>query len=328
MENFKHFLKIYEELAEESFKKWGYYYPPRTWEELNSWDLNFFEKYLRDKEDGVKKTQTYLYLADNLNLFSFYNVFQKLEFDMLNNVLYQTSRQNLLYRGILASATDHCNVFFNAINAFSCNDFEIIDHFFPKQLPQSKGKFYTEVSVNLLKVLYYKEKEFEFAAVNKADKFLLKKITTWEKYVILYLKALISQNEVDASICLQELCLAYQKMDHSVSKLHNKLAKCFASEIHGLYRFAKIIDEQLFNKLTQPQHHSFCNEFELWQKENNYPKGRLFYKYPISMDYVNKIFEAELPTVTLYNPYPDKKELFKNVDKFIEDLNENVKKIL
>lgn len=327
MKNAEEFLKIYKEIAEESFQKWGYYYPPRNWEEFNSWNIKYFEKYLKDKENGVKKTQSYIHLSATLNDFGFYNVFQKPDFDMLNNVLYQTSRQNLLNKAILASGTDHCNVFFDALNAFSCNDFEIISRFFPKQLPQSKGKFYTEVSVNLLKVLYFKEKEFELEALDKAEKFLLKKNTAWEKYVILYLKALIFQNAVEASNCLQELCIAYQKMDHSVSKLHNKLAKCFASEIHGLYRFAKIIDEQFFNRLTQPQHHSFCNEFELWQKENNYPKGKIFYKYPIEMDYMNKIFEAELPTVALYNPYPNKNELYKDVDKFMEHLNENVLKI-
>ncbi|MDX9852858.1 MAG: hypothetical protein RBS81_03620, partial [Tenuifilaceae bacterium] len=140
MKNAEEFLKIYKEIAEESYKKWGYYYPPRTWEEFYSWNRNYFEKYLKDKENGVKKTQSYIHLSATLNDFGFYNVFQKLDFDMLNNVLYQTSRQNLLNKGILASGTDHCNVFFDAINAFSCNDFVIINYFFPKHLPQSKGR--------------------------------------------------------------------------------------------------------------------------------------------------------------------------------------------
>jgi hypothetical protein len=115
-------------------------------------------------------------------------------------------------------------------------------------------------------------------------------------------------------------------MEHSVSKLHNKLAKCFAYEIHGLYRFAMIVDKELFEEIKQPIHHCFLNEFETWQKERNYPNGKFFYKYPINMDYINKVFEAELPTVELYKPYPNKKELYKNVDKFIEDLTENTLK--
>ena len=327
MKNAKLFLKLYEETVEESFKKWGYYYPPKTWEEFYAWNTKTFEKYLKEIEDEVKKTKLYVSLLDNMNNFGFYIVFQKLDYELLNNVLYQTSRQNLLNSGMLASGTDHCNVLMKALSSFACNDFEIIDHFFPKNLQLSKGTYYTEVSVNLLKVLYFKEAELKEEALKKADKFLSKKITSWEKYVVLYFKALIDTNEKEASNCLQELCLAYQKMEHSVNKLYNKLAKCFASEIHGLYRFARIINQDLFNNITQPKHLCFSEEFELWQKENNYPKGQLFYRYPAEMDYMNKIFEAELPIVALHNPYPDKKELYKDVDKFAIDLTENVKKV-
>jgi hypothetical protein len=328
MKNIKEFLETYESIAEESFKKWGYYYPPKTWDEFYAWENNFYGKYLKDKENGVKKTQSYIRLAENMNYFGFYHLYQNFDFEKLNNVLFQTSRQSLLNSGMLASGTDHCNVFFNTLRSFSCNDFKIIDHFFPKELPQSKGKFYTEVSVNLLKIMYYSDTQFEGEALDKADKFLSKKVTAWERFVVEYFKTLIAQNAEEAGHCLQELCTAYQKMEHSVSKLHNKLAKIYAYEIHGLYRFAMVVNQNLFEQLKKPVHHCFSNEFELWQKENNYPKGKLFYKYPIEMDYINKVFEAELPTVELYYPYPNKKELYKNVDKFREDLTENTLKKL
>lgn len=242
---------------------------------------------------------------------------------MLNNVLFQTSRHKLLKQGMLAGGRDHCNVLFDALNSFACNDFEVIDHFFPKELEHSKGTYYTEVSVNLLKVLYFKETNLTDEALSKAEKFLSKKITRWEKYVVSYFKSLIHQNPEEASICLQELCSAYQKMEHSVMKLNNKLAKYFAWEVHGLYRFARIVDQAVFNKISVPKHHSFSEEFELWQKENNYPKGQLFYEYPVEMDYMNKILKATLPTVSLHNPYPGKKQLYKDVDKFAMDLTEN-----
>jgi hypothetical protein len=328
MKNITEFLDTYESISEESFKKWGYYYPPKTWDEFYAWDNNFYEKYLKDKEDIIKKTQSYIRLADNLNYFGFYDLFQNFEFKKLNNVLFQTSRQSLLNSGMLASGTDHCNALFNSLRSFSCNDFKVIDHLFPKELPQSKGKFYTEVSVNLLKILYYNDKKFKDEALEKTDKFLTKKVTAWERFVVQYFKALVNQNAEEASNSLQELCTAYQKMEHSVSKLHNKLAKFYAFEIHGLYRFAMIVNKELFEQINQPLHHCFLNEFETWQNENNYPKGTLFYKYPIEMDYINKILGTELPFMTLYSPYPNKKELYKNVDKFIEDLIENVNKEL
>jgi len=61
-----------------------------------------------------------------------------------------------------------------------------------------------------------------------------------ENYDVLYFKALVNQDTEAASICLQELFLVYQKIEKSVGKLTNKLAKCFASKIHELYRFVKL----------------------------------------------------------------------------------------
>lgn len=328
MKNAEKFLKTYEEIADECFQKWGYYYPPKTWDEFYAWDNKSYEKYLTEKEEDVRKTKSYVSLLDTTKDFGFYIAFEKLDYELLNNVLYQTSRQDLLKSGMTASGTDHCNVLMNALSAFSCNDFKVIDYFFPKNLEYSKGKYYTEVSVNLLKVHYYNETERKEEALQKAEKFLSKKITAWEKYVILYFKSLINQDAKEASSCLQELCSAYQKMEHSVSKLHNKLAKYFAPEIHGLYRFAKIINQDLFSDITQPKHLCFSEEFEKWQKENNYPKGEIFYSYPQKMDYMNKIFEAELPTVSLHKPYPNKNDLYKDVDKFAKDLTQNVTKKL
>lgn len=328
MKNTEKFLKTYEEIADESFQKWGYYYPPKTWDEFYAWNNKSYEKYLNEKEDDVQKTKSYVGLLDTTKEFGFYIAFQKLDYELLNNVIYQTSRQELLDRAMTASGTDHCNVLMNVLSAFSCNDFETIDYFFPKNLEHSKGKYYTEISVNLLKVLYYNETERKEEALQKAEKFLGKKISAWEKYVILYFKSLINQDANEASSYLQELCTAYQKMEHSVGKLHNKLAKYFASEIHGLYRFPKIINQELFSKITQPKHLCFSEEFESWQQKNNYPKGKIFYHYPAEMGYMNKIFEAKLPVVSLHKPNPNKNELYKDVDKFARDLTENVKTIL
>ena len=45
------------------------------------------------------------------------------------------------------------------------------------------------------------------------------------------------------------------------------------------------------------------------------------------MNYMNSIFETELPTVSLYHPYPNKKEHYRDADKFAKDLAENAMKI-
>lgn len=324
MKNTNKFIKAYEEIANQSFINYGYFYPPRTLEELISWNKDLYEKYLHKLEtNDVTKTEKYLKLLDAANEFGFYVALQQLDFELLNNVLYQNVRQRLLISGITASGTDHCIIFFDCIAAFSCNDFNVLSNFLPKDLAHSNGNFYTDISTNLLKVLYFKESNLKDEALKKADKFLLKKSSLWEQYVILYLKALIHKDAKGASKCLYELCCAYQKIKR-YGQFDKSLAKCFAPEIHGLYRFARIVEENLFEQVTQPKHFCFSSEFEEWQKENNYPKGTLFYHYPKEMDYMNKILEAELPIVTLYKPNSNKKVMYKDVDKFVLDLTKKI----
>lgn len=326
MNNAKKYVKLYLEVSEESFKEWGYYYPPRDWNEFEDWNNKIFREHLTHLQDEVIKTKSYISLFYTVNDFSFYNAFQNQDYEILNNALYQTSRQKLLATGITASGSDHCNALMDALLAFACNDFKIIDHFFPKELPHSKGEFYTENSVNLIKVLYYDEADLKDEAVKNASHFLNKKITLWEKYVVLYLLALLHRDLPQINHCLKELCVAYQKLGKFTA---TKLDKCIAFPIHGLYRLAQIIDADFFSKMTYPKHPSFLDDFEIWQKDNYYSKGKLFYVYPKEMDYLNKIIEAQLPFVTLtksQNSY-NKKES-KDVERFAEDLTENVKKPL
>ncbi|MCL2309453.1 MAG: hypothetical protein FWC42_04135 [Proteobacteria bacterium] len=313
------------EKAEKHFKDWGSYYPPRAWEEFEEWNTKTFLKHLRANKSDVIKTKSYVGLLDSTKEFGFYMAFQKPDYEMLNNVLYQTSRQKLLDGGMTASGADHCRLLMDATSAFACNDFEIIDCFFPKELPHSKGVFYTEVSVNLLKVLYYKENDLREEAIRKANEFLGKKISLWEKYVVSYFLSLIDRNSEEASACLLELCKAYQKLGETGPMMASKLKKCFASEIHGLYRFARIVGEDFFNKITRPDYTGFLDEFETWQKEHNYPKGKLFYRYPAEMGYMNKIFEASLPMVAL-KEYDEIKKIV-DVEKFAADLTANVARL-
>ena len=327
MKNAKDYIKLYKQKAEESFKDWGYYYPPRNWEEFYDWENQTYEKHLVNREDDPTRTKLYVSLLDTTTDFGFYLALQKADYGLLNNVLYQTSRHKLLNLGMTASGTDHCHALMDALAAFACNDFDVIDYFFPQSLPHADGRFYTEVSVNLLNVCYYREKELKAEALKKAEQFLAKKITLWEKHVVSYFMALTHRDSEDASHCLQQLCLAYQKMEHSVDSLDNKLAKCFAPEIHGLYRFARLIDEGFFKEISHPKHPCFWEEFEVWQQENGFPTGRLFYRRPAEIGYMNDILEAPLPTVALQEVrYTGKNKTYKDVEKFARDLTANAYK--
>src|SRR5690606_13601093 len=143
-----------------------------------------YEKHLVNREDGPTRTKLYVSLLDTTTDFGCYLALQKADYGLLNNVLYQTSKHKLLNLGMTASGASHCHALMEALSAFACNDFEVIDHFFPQNLPHADGRFYTEVSVNLLKVLYYQEKGLKVEALRKAERFLSKKITLWERCVV------------------------------------------------------------------------------------------------------------------------------------------------
>jgi hypothetical protein len=324
----KEYVKLYKQESEACFKKWGYYYPPREWSEFETWNNKVFQEHLKEMEaqnNLLLMTKCYVALLNNTKEFGFFHAFNSCDYTLLNNVLYQTSRQKLLDRGMKSSGSDHCNVLMDALSAFSCNDFEVINHFFPKELPLSKGTYYTENAVNMLKTLYYKQSDLKDEALEKARIFLDKKLSLWEKYVVSYFISLVDRNPEQASFCLQELCSAYQKLGQNEI---SKLEKCFSSPVHGLYRFVREIDEPFFKEIKRPKHACFLEAFEIWQEEHGYPQGGLFYSYPKEMDYMNKIFEAELPTVALReSENKPRKEFYKDVEKFAFDLTENIKLI-
>ena len=319
MKNAKQYRKLYEQKAQECFCDYGYYYPPRTWEELTAWDAASFEKYLSGIKRGVEKTTAYLGLLDSVNALGFYIAFEKPDYQLLNDVLFQSSRYKLLHSATMGSGTDHSLAFWELTNAFACNDFDVIDYFLPQHLPLSKGQYYFEVAANLLKGLYYNDSATKETAVRMTEKFLKKNIAQWERYIISYLKALVESDLQRAIENLQLLCGVYRRMEH----FGGKYATCFASEVHGLYRLARQIDPDFFSQLTRPSHDCFFEEFEVWQQENKYPQGRLFYNYPQDLDYMNKILSAKLPVVALVNSVQPKGKPYKDADRFALDLTTN-----
>jgi hypothetical protein len=327
MDNLRKYTKMCQEYAEESFKKWGYYYPPLTWDDFYRWNQKSFNEYLKkyseNDDESVMKTKSYLTHFSNLDIFGFYAAFQEEDYVILTNVLYQTSRKELLH---LMGGSNQASIFFyGGLSAFACNDFEIIPHFFPKET-LSEDNHYLIISLNILKLMYYKMDNRKKEIIEKANICLNGKLKLWEKYFVSYFLSILDRNYEEASKCLQELCLAYQKTRLGGS--YEKLNKCFASNIHGLYRFARLIDEDFFHKIIRPKHPSFFENFEIWQEKNNYPKGNIFYEYPGEMDHMNKIFEADLPIIEEKPPkYKYEKKKYIDCEKFLKDLIENAKKI-
>ncbi|WGU69441.1 hypothetical protein QIU18_06415 [Capnocytophaga canimorsus] len=65
-------------------------------------------------------------------------------------------------------------------------------------------------------------------------------------------------------------------------------------------------------------------------KKNQFPKGKLFYTYPPKMDYMNQIFNAQMPKMELFEKTysENRKYIFKNADKFAVDLTRSIKENL
>ncbi len=261
-------------------------------------------------------------LEDDVNDFGYLYAFEKNDFRLLNNVIFQGGRYALLNSASLESGSGQCYLLYKVLTAFACNDFEVTEPIFPKEQPEFKSPFFTQISVDLIKMMYYKQPKLAPSIIANANKFLEKKRVALDKFVLVYLLALWNRDVDKATYSLQELCKAYQRQGPPVDKLD----KCFAAEIHGLYRFARLIDEDFFSQITRPNHPCFFEEFELWQQENNYPKGAAFYTFPAEMNYMNKILQAEIPKITLEDYKYGK--VIKNSKKILIDLTENINKII
>jgi hypothetical protein len=295
----------------------------QTWEEFTAQLHQKVERLPLNAPTIPRQIRSALYRAEDYDFFAYYILPEPLDYRHLNNVLYQVSRRTLLYFSIQGSGSDHCSAFVHTLNCFASNDFAVIDHIFPKALPLSQDPRYLGPAVNLLTVLYYKKPDLASAALASAERFLKKKSRAWDKHVIGYLQALYHKDAAAASHNLQDLCLDYQKRNQSVLPLVNKLEKIWASEVHGLYRLARVVDPELFRHIREPEHRSFDREFEQWQRENNYPQGDLAYTFPPEMEVINRILRAELPHMELHKPYPKKKYIFKNHEKFCQELAKN-----
>ncbi|MGL4694911.1 MAG: hypothetical protein ACRCV8_02875 [Enterococcus larvae] len=286
-------------------------------EDFEAENEEIYKKYLSQEfPDTNRQVKIYLGILGRKMRFSYMHAMQQRDWALLNNVIYQNTRFNLIYGATLASGTDHSNALWDLLAAFTCNNFDELSIFFPKNFPSGKGKFYTEICRNFMEIMIYHQDERFIETKVLADKFLAKKKTTWEKESILYLLALLERDATACSEHLEALCKAYQRLSEVSAPF-----KSFPLQVHGWYRFAYYVDPSFFIQIKQPKHWSFFSDFERWHKESSYPKGQLFYQYPEKMDLMNRILQAELPTIQLYeNGNGRHTDFVKDTDRFLSEL--------
>ena len=317
----KEYIKEYQKMREERFKDWGYYSTPINWQEFEESNQRIFQKYLKDSKvlsDNVLRTKLYSnLLLDDIKYFAYYIAFLDGDYKQLNNALWQTGREELIRGGLLASGTIYTDGILRGLfTSFACNDFSVISSYIPKDLPLLKGTYYPQNVINLLHALYYQDEDRLSESIILAQQFLdKKKRTGMEEFSVRYFINLARKDAAGISQNLQNLCLAYQRRGYPFEKID----KCFADEVHGLYRLVKYFDDSMFEEVSMPSHKTFLQEFEKWQVQNQFPQGQQFYIYPQDMADANKILKNELPRIHIEKSGRD---LGIDVDRFAVDLSQ------
>ena len=315
----KEYIKEYQKLREKRFKDWGYYSTPINWQEFEESNQRIFQKYLKDSKvlsDDVLRTKLYnSLLLDDIKYFAYYIAFLDGDYKQLNNALWQTGREELIRGGLLASGTIYTvGILRGLFTSFACNDFSVISSYIPKDLPLLKGTYYPQNVINLLHAIYYQDEDRLSESIILAQQFLEKKKRTgMEECSVRYFINLARKDAAGISQNLQNLCLAYQRRGYPFEKID----KCFADEVHGLYRLVKYFDDSMFEEVRMPSHKTFLQEFEKWQVQNQFPQGQQFYIYPQDMADANKILKNELPRIHIEKSGRD---LVIDVDRFAVDL--------
>lgn len=315
----KEYIKEYQKLREKRFKDWGYYSTPINWQEFEESNQRIFQKYLKDSKvlsDDVLRTKLYnSLLLDDIKYFAYYIAFLDGDYKQLNNALWQTGREELIRGGLLASGTIYtAGILRGLFTSFACNDFSVISSYIPKDLPLLKGTYYPQNVINLLHAIYYQDEDRLSESIILAQQFLEKKKRTgMEEFSVRYFINLARKDAAGISQNLQNLCLAYQRRGYPFEKID----KCFADEVHGLYRLVKYFDYSMFEEVRMPSHKTFLQEFEKWQVQNQFPQGQQFYIYPQDMADANKILKNELPRIHIEK---SGRNLVIDVDRFAVDL--------
>lgn len=326
MKNIRKYIKTYEQQRMEK----GYWcdngisYRPINWDEFEKLNYYTFNQYFNKKyDDEHRRINLFIkLLIEDFNYLGYYMAFHEPKnFAFLNNVIFQTSYNKLLYIGCVGTGTDFTITLMDIMYALACNHMEVIKLFLPEELSCQKLQYYSQYCVSLIRAMFYKKQNLK-DIIEKTSVYLQKRkrLTGWERSATSYFLALAQNNAELASIALNDFCKAYKRQGFPVDKLD----KCFAVEAHGMYRFAKIINENLFHQIQMPNSDCFFIEFEQWQRKNQYPKGKFAYFYPQYLNEVNDILNAGLPKISQSQSNDG---WTKDSDKFCSDLIQRIARL-
>jgi hypothetical protein len=247
--------------------------------------------------------------------------------ELLNDVLFQSNsikHAKLFY----SSGYDHCSNIELALLLLAGGMNERFPTLLPEEFGMSKnGHIVTKSTVNLIMTLWYKRADFEEESRKMAKRVLGTKQSGYDYAKIRYLIALLDGDVAEASNQLDLYCRSVSRVqEYGITKLK----KMFWPEAHGLYNLAFVVwEKEKALKIQMPTADCFCNDLARWQIEHNFRQGKMFLEYPEPINLINHILQCSPPTYTIYQPYLNTKERYKNAwyvngDLFKEQLIERV----
>ena len=255
-------------------------------------------------------------------LLKLYLAFKKKDMEYLNDVLYENAQMEQL-SVVSNPGTDHTYFSYNVMpGLLAANMPERIKLILPEENDQAQSSVSGSVVVNLFMGIWYQNADLLDAGLEQAEKKLGQKITVFEKAFISCLKDIALKDTAALETDLDELCQAHTKRkDFGM----DTFKKGFCIEAHAIWNLLHwAYDGELEDKIKMPEQKNFCQDLALWQKEHGYNHGKTVTQYPEDIDVFNKLLCCEPPKMCLVTKG---KERFLDVDKYSEDIADNLQKM-
>ena len=234
---------------------------------------------------------------------TFYSLLSCKDWQGLNNYYYQTNRLNI-FPTYISYIDPPSGSFFEVLKAIAVGDDKSVEHLFPsdrtlkKYKEIEKGEYpLKRVGEVLLAGIWYQDSALLEYAIPRAEKFVVGKWPKWEIAAIAYLLALQAHDVAKASEYLEDSC----KVVHTGFEPVEKKLFVYAQ---GVYQLAKrVLDEDMFQKLSMPEYKTFSKEYARW-RNSHLELPQLYISFPEPVSFLNDLLTADYRTVPWAGYYP------------------------
>lgn len=139
--------------------------------------------------------------------------------------------------------------------------------------------------------------------------------------LIRYLLALLDK---DCDTASEQLAVICQGLRRSNDFGETKFTRSFAIQAHGWYNLSHYVHGgALKGQVRMPEESNFSQELALWQQENSYVPGGMYMTYPVPLELIHAVLNAEPPATTL-RKLPNSRKLCIDADAFKTQMVQNI----